>query len=72
MLAISVNQLLGGCLTEQLLTLAVALRSEGTEVESALGTLGISVTSMMWEHLKSGWLGALEELIRKVKMDCDR
>ena len=31
-----------------------------------------TITSMMWEHLKSGWLGAPEELIRKVKMDCDR
>ncbi len=26
-----------------------------------------TITSMMWEHLKSGWLGAPEELIRKVK-----
>jgi hypothetical protein len=42
-LAMAVNQLLGGCMTEQLLALAVALRSEGTEVDSALGTLGISV-----------------------------
>ena len=25
-----------------------------------------------WEHLKSGWMGAPEELIRAVKMDCDR
>jgi hypothetical protein len=31
-----------------------------------------TITSMMWEHLKSGWVGAPEELIRKVKMDCDR
>jgi hypothetical protein len=31
-----------------------------------------TITSMMWEHLKSGWLGAPEELIRKVKKDCDR
>jgi hypothetical protein len=31
-----------------------------------------TITSMMWEHLKSGWLGAPEELIRKVKMACDR
>jgi hypothetical protein len=33
---------------------------------------GWSINSVMWEHLKSGWLGAPEELIRKVKMDCDR
>jgi hypothetical protein len=31
-----------------------------------------TITSMMWEDFKSGWLGAPEELIRKVKMDCDR
>jgi ribonuclease HI len=31
-----------------------------------------TITSMMWEHLKSGWLGVPEELIRQVKMDCDR
>ncbi len=31
-----------------------------------------TITSMMWEHLKSGWLGAPEELIRQVKIDCDR
>jgi ribonuclease HI len=31
-----------------------------------------TITSMMWEHLKSGWMGAPEELIRKVKMNCDR
>ena len=31
-----------------------------------------TMTSMMWEHLKSGWLGAPEELIRQVKIDCDR
>jgi hypothetical protein len=31
-----------------------------------------TITNMMWEHLKSGWLGAPEELIQKVKMDCDR
>jgi hypothetical protein len=31
-----------------------------------------TITIMMWEHLKSRWLGAPEELIRKVKMDCDR
>ena len=31
-----------------------------------------TITSMMWEHLKSGWLGAPEELVRQVKIDCDR
>ena len=31
-----------------------------------------TITSMMWEHLKSRWLGTPEELIRKEKMDCDR
>ncbi len=31
-----------------------------------------TITSMMWEHLKSGWLETPEELIRKEKMDCDR
>ena len=31
-----------------------------------------TITSMMWEHLKSGWLGAPEELIRQVKTDCDQ
>ncbi len=31
-----------------------------------------TITSMMWEHLKSGWLGTPEELIKPVKIDCDR
>ncbi len=31
-----------------------------------------TITNMIWEHFKSGWLGAPEELTRKVKMDCDR
>ena len=31
-----------------------------------------TITSMTWEHLKSGWLVAPKELIRQVKMDCDR
>ena len=31
-----------------------------------------TITIMMWEHLKSGWLGAPKELIRQVKIDCDR
>ena len=31
-----------------------------------------TITSMMWEHLKSGWLGVSEELIRQIKIECDR
>ena len=31
-----------------------------------------TISSMMWEHLKSGWLGTPEELIRQEKIDCDR
>jgi hypothetical protein len=30
-----------------------------------------TITSMIWEHLKSGWLGVPQGFIRKVKMDCD-
>ncbi len=28
-----------------------------------------TITTMMWEHLKTGWMGTPEELIRKVKID---
>ena len=31
-----------------------------------------TITSITWEHIKSGWLGAPEELTRQVKIDCDR
>ena len=34
--------------------------------------LAWTITSMTWEYLKAGWMGAPEELIRKIKMDCDR
>jgi len=34
--------------------------------------LAWTITSMTWEYLKVGWMGAPEELIRKIKMDCDR
>ncbi len=34
--------------------------------------LAWTITSMTWEYLKAGLMGAPEELIRQIKMDCDR
>ncbi len=44
---------------------------EGLTTCTTLGYVW-TITNMMWEHRKSGWLGAPEELIRQVKIDCDR
>jgi len=34
--------------------------------------LAWTITSMTWEYLKAGWMGAPEELIRRIKLDCER
>ena len=34
--------------------------------------LAWTITSMTWEYLKAGWRGAPEELIRRIKLDCER
>ncbi len=47
------------------------LVSEGLATCTALDHAW-TITSTTWEHLKSGWMGAPEELIREVKLDCDR
>jgi hypothetical protein len=44
---------------------------EGLSTCTALD-LAWTITNMMWEHLKVGWMDASEELTGKIKIDYDR